>query len=220
MSVRSGHKTSRIAMDLYKGYRVIKVIDIDYHRSIFNPQYFDKDWIERKEVHFDFCKEGNEKRPSQDYNAWAKTIAECKECIDKFLKDDSLYFTAEEREQYVYKPNRKNHWGFGYNSLMKLMREHQKATKRIKILLEDRLTDANFHSECGYLSNGDYEGFEKCAAELSPFNEKFEVYTHTLRKRIKEPKKLIEGLNKVIDDYLASQGIKDTSVEVKFCEEW
>ena len=29
-----------------------------------------------------------------------------------------------------------------------------------------------------------------------------------------------EGLNKAIEDYLASQGIKDTSVKVKFCEEW
>jgi len=27
-------------------------------------------------------------------------------------------------------------------------------------------------------------------------------------------------LNKAIEDYLASQGIKDTSVKVKFCEEW
>jgi hypothetical protein len=31
---------------------------------------------------------------------------------------------------------------------------------------------------------------------------------------------LEDGLNKVISDYLASQGIKDTSVEVRLCEEW
>jgi hypothetical protein len=100
------------------------------------------------------------------------------------------------------------------------MREHQKASKRIKILLEDRLEDANFHTECGYLANHDYEGFEKLVTKDYTFKEKFEVYTMTQRKRIKDPKSLEEGLNKAIEDYLASQGIKDTSVKVKFCEEW
>lgn len=219
MSVRSGRKTSRIPMDLYRGYRVIKVVHITYARNIFDPSRF-SDWEDKREVHFTFCKEGNEKRPSQDYNAWVKTISECKECIDRFIEDDSLYFTDEEREKYIYKPNRKNEWSFGYESLMKLMREHQKADKRIKILLEDRLTDANFHSACSYLAAHDYDGFEKFVADDCRFREKFEVETRTMRKRIKDPKSLEDGLNKVISDYLASQGIKDTSVVVRFCEEW
>jgi hypothetical protein len=206
-------------MTLYKGFYIIQVTEIDYERSIFDPSRF-SDYPRRKEVHYDFCKEGNEKKPSQHYGAWASNVAECKECIDNFIKDDSIYFTAEEREKYVYKPNRKCGWGYGYDSLMKLMKEHQKADKRMKILIEDRLTDANFHSACSYLCDCDYEGFEEWAANNCKLNEKFEVYTHTKRKAIKDPKALEEGLSKVINDYLASQGIKDTSVEVKFCEEW
>ena len=219
MSTRSGHKTSRTPLEVYNGYRIIKVTEIEYERSIFDPSRY-SDYPKRKEIHYDFCKEGNEKKPSQHYGSWASNVKECKECIDNFIKDDSIYFTAEEREKYVHKPNRKCGYGYGYDSLMKIMREHQKADKRMKILLEDRLTDANFHSACSYLAKHDYEGFENFVANDCKFNEKFEIYTQTMRKRIKDPKRLEDGLNKVISDYLASQGIKDTSVIVKFCEEW
>ena len=219
MSVRSGHKTSRESMTEYFGFTIIKVTNIDYARSIFDPSRF-SNFIDKKEIHYDFCKVGDEKYPSKHYGAWANNVKECKECIDNFRKDDSIYFTKEEREKYVYRPNHKCDYGYGYDSLMKVMREHQKADKRIKKLLEDRLTDANFHSACSYLSKCDYEGFENFVANDCKFNEKFEIYTQTMRKRIKDPKRLEDGLNKVISDYLASQGIKDTSVIVKFCEEW
>ena len=88
------------------------------------------------------------------------------------------------------------------------------------IFLEDRLVDANFHGWAGYLSEGRYKEYEELAADECQLREKFEVYTSTKRKRIKDPKNLEEGINKVISDYLASQGIKDTSVRVRFCEEW
>ena len=219
MGVRSGHKTSRTPLEVYNGYCIIRVTEIEYARSMFYSSRY-SDYPKSKEVHYDFCKEGNEKKPSQHYGSWASNIKECKECIDNFIKDDSIYFTAEEREKYVHRPNKKCDYAYGYDSLMKLMREHQKADKRIKILLEDRLVDANFHSWAGFLSECDYKGYEELAAKEHKFNEKFEVYTHTMRKRIKDPQNLVDGLNKVISDYLASQGIKDTSVEVRFCEEW
>ena len=219
MSVRSGHKTSREPLDIYNGYRIIKVTEIDYERSIFDQSRF-SNYPRRKEVHYDFCKEGNEKKPSQDYKVYAKNVAECKEYIDKFLEDDSTCFTAEEREKYVYKPNKKCGYGYGYDSLMKLLKEHQKADKRMKILIEDRLVDANFSSEAGLLANGDYEGYIELVRKDYKFREKFQVYTETECKRIKDPKQFEDGLAKVISDYLASQGIKDTSVNVKFIENW
>jgi hypothetical protein len=206
-------------MTNYKGFTIIQVTEIDYERSIFDPSRF-SNWPKSKEVHYDFCKEGNEKKPSQHYGAWASNVAECKECIDNFIKDDSIYFTAEEREKYVYRPNRKCGWGYDYESLMKLMRQHQKADKRMKILIEDRLTDANFHAECDLLAKGDYEGFIALVRKDYTFKEKFEVYTATECKRIKDPKQFEDGLAKVISDYLASQGVKDTSVNVRFIENW
>lgn len=219
MSVRSGKKTSRNRVTNYKGFDIIQVTEIRYHKSIWGDGY-DRHWIDKKETHYDFCKEGNDTKPSQAYECWASNIAECKECIDNFIKDDSIYFTAEERQKYVKKPNEKCDYGYGYDSLMKIMREHQKADKRMKILLEDRLTDANFHSACGYLKDEDYEGFEKFVADDCKFNEKFEVYTHTKRKAIKDPKALEMVIKSAIDEALLCYGIKETSVEVKYCEVW
>ena len=169
MSVRSGRKTSRYPLDVYKGFRIIKVKIIEYYRSSFSREY--TNYPEKIETHYTFCKEGEEKRPSQDYNVWAKTQHECIECIDKFIKDNSLYYTHEEREKYVYKPNQKCGWGYGYESLMKLLKAHQKADKRMKILIEDRLTDANFHAESGFLSEGKYDEFIKIVRKTYPFRE-------------------------------------------------
>lgn len=225
MSVRSGKKTSRNPMMLYKGFYVIQVTKIEYHRSIWNPEYFDKNWIDHKEVYYNFCKEGDEKLPSKDYQVGAKNVAECKEAIDKFLNGDNkgngdIYYTHEEFQKYVKKPNEKCDYGYGYDSLMKLMRQHQKADKRMQWFLEERLHDANFHTEGDILSTCDYAKFEEYVTNTNPFKEKFEVYTKTLRKRIKDPQTLVEGMNKAIADYLASQGIKDTSVNVRFIENW
>ena len=219
MSVRSGKKTSRNPMTLYKGFYVIQVTKIEYHRSIWNPEYFDKNWIDHKEVYYNFCKEGDEKLPSKDYQVGAKNVAECKEAIDKFLNGD-IYYTHEEFQKYVKKPNEKCDYGYGYDSLMKLMRQHQKADKRMQWFLEERLHDANFHTEGDILSTCDYEVFEDYCAQQYAFKEKFEVITRTKRKPIKDPQTLVEGMNKVIADYLASQGIKDTSVNVRFIENW
>jgi hypothetical protein len=105
---------------------------------------------------------------------------------------------------------------------MKVMREHQKADKRIKKLLEDRLVDANFHSWAGYLAQGDYKAYEELSAKECQFNEKFEVYTMTQRKRIKDPKRLEAHIQSAIEEYFKEHNmdVGNTSVEVKFCEEW
>lgn len=225
MSVRSGKQTSRNLRMLYKGFYVIQVTKVEYHRSMWNPEYFDKNWIDRKEVYYNFCKEGDEKCPSKDYQVAAKNVAECKEAIDKFLSGDKksngdIYYTHEEFQKYVKKPNEKCDYGYGYDRLMKLMRQHQNADKRMQWFLEERLHDANFHTEGDILSSCNYAKFEEYVTNTNPFKEKFEVCTKTLKKRIKDPQTLVEGMNKVIADYLASQGIKDTSVSVRFIEDW
>ena len=224
MSVRSGHKTSREPLEIYNGYRIIKVTEIEYERSLFDTLRYSR-WPKSKEVHYDFCKEGDEKCPSKDYQVWAKNVEECKEAIDKFLNGDNkgngdIYYTHEEFQKYVKKPNEKCDYAYGYDSLMKLMRQHQKADKRMQWFIEERLHDANFHTEGDILSTCDYAKFEEYVTNTNPFKEKFEVCTKTLKKRIKDPQTLVEGMNKVIADYLASQGIKDTSVNVRFIENW
>lgn len=220
MSKYDGITRSRDKVDTYKGFSIIRVLAVHHWYNNYSKCYeMSRQYETKREIYYEFCKEGDENRPSCAYNVTAKKD-EIKGVIDNFIKDDTLYFTDAEREKYVKQPNRKCDYGYGYDSLMRVMREHQKAPKRIKILLEDRLVDANFHGWAGYLSEGRYKEYEELAADECQLREKFEVYTSTKRKRIKDPKNLEEGINKVISDYLASQGIKDTSVVVKFCEEW
>lgn len=220
MGANSGTKVSRRKVDTYKGFDIIKKKTTYYHHSAWRHGY-DTSWVDRVEQEYTFCKEGESNRPSQEYNTYRiKTIQECKDEIDKFIKDDSLYFTDEEREKYVYKPNRKCEWRFGYDSLMKIVREHKKTDKRMKILLEDRLEDANFHYECGLLCEKKYDELVDYIKKEYTFRQKFEIITHTQSKRIKNPQQFEEGLQKVIEDYFAKQEVGTTTAEVKLIKDW
>ena len=154
------------------------------------------------------------------YDVREKTPSECRQCIDNFIKDDTIYFTIEERQKYVTKPNEKCGWGYGYTSLMKVLKEHQKANKRIKILIADRLEDANFRHEADLLNDGKYDEYAAYVRKEYTFKEKFEVMTMTECKAIKDPKQFEQGIAEVIANYLASQGVKNTSVDVKLIENW
>lgn len=222
MGIRSGRKTSRTIVEKYRGFFIVKVTTIEYHRSIFDSSLFDRNWVDKKYTHFTFCKDGDEKCPSKDYQIYVDGIEACKGEIDNFLNgknrdNGDIYHTLEEWRKYVTKPNEKCNWAYGYNSLMKLMRQHRKADKRMKWFIEERLHDANFHSAASILSDGDYDTFEKFVADDNPFRERFEVCTHTKRKPIKNPRELEGIIKSAIEETLLNYGIKETSVEVKYC---
>lgn len=65
--------------------------------------------------------------------------------------------------------NRRNHWGFSANMLMTQMRNYRKAYRNgdthTMELIEFRLEDANFHTECGLLADKDFEGFRQAVKE-------------------------------------------------------
>ena len=147
MSTRNGILVQRRLVESYKGFDIVKVIVTDYENVDNNDSYLT------------FCESGAFNRPSMAYNIYPhpKNVEEVKECIDKFLNDDTLYFTDYEMVKYVYAPNRKYDWSFSKKRLLNLFKKWDKATPRIKILYEDRLTDANFHSECSVLSEEGYE---------------------------------------------------------------
>ena len=221
MSKTDGITRSRNKVEAYKGFAIIKVLAIYHWYSHYSGCYLmSKQYETKREVYYEFCKEGDENRPSQAYLVTEKAIAELKNRIDAMISGKEIYFTEAEREKYVYKPNHKCQWAYGYESLMKIVKEHKKADKRMKILLEDRLDDANFHYEAGMLSEGKYDELEEDIARNYQFREKFEIYTLTKRKRLDNPEGLIDGLKKVLEDYLRGRGVNDTSVCVKFVKDW
>ena len=207
----------------YKGFSIISVLAVHHWWNKWDRRYeMSRQYETKREVYYEFCKEGNENRPAQAYKVYPypKTVEAIKEAIDKMISGEVIYFTDAEREKYVYAPNRKCDWGYGYESLMKILKEHKKADKRMKLLLEDRLDDANFHYEAGELSQEHYDELEKYITDHFTFQEKFEVYTHTKSKPIKDPERLEAHIKSAIEEYFKEHkmDVGDTSVEVKFCK--
>lgn len=62
--------------------------------------------------------------------------------------------------------NARNGWGLSQNMMERLIREHKKARKhgdvRTMSKIEFRLTDINFHTECGLLKAGKYAEAKYC----------------------------------------------------------
>lgn len=225
MGKSDGITRSRWKKESYKGFSIIGVCAVHHWWNQWDRRYeMSRQYEIKRETYYEFCKEGDENRPSHAYtpHPYVKDIESIKKCIDNFIADGTIYFTDAEREKYVYAPNRKCDWRYGYNSLMKILKEHKKADKRMKLLLEDRLDDANFHYEAGELSQEHYDELEKYITDHNPFNEKFEIYTRTKSKRIKDPKRLEAHIKSAIEEYFREHKIDvgDTSVEVKFCENW
>lgn len=167
MSTRSGRLTQRkVVENDYKGFDIVQVTVTEYWKSQFSKYY--TNLVDKKYKYFTFCEKGNGNRPSMAYNIYPKpnTIEEAEKCIDKFIEDDTLYFTEGERQKYVYGPNAKNRWGFTKKMLLDLFKKWKNASPRMKLLYEDRLTDANFHSECGVLA---VEGYDAAVAFVEKY---------------------------------------------------
>lgn len=225
MSKIDGITRSRWKKESYKGFSIIGVCAVQHWYNSYQKRYeMSRQYETKRETYYEFCKEGDENRPSKAYTPYpyVKTIEDIQKCIDNFIKDDSIYFTDAEREKYVYKPNSKCHWAYGYDSLMKLLKEHKKADKRMRILIEDRLDDANFHYESGLLSEQKYDELEEFIADNFQFREKFEIITSTKRGRIKDPERLEAHIKSAIEEYFKEHkmDVGDTSISVNFIKEW
>lgn len=67
--------------------------------------------------------------------------------------------------------NTNNHYGISYGEIIRLAKQHRVARKkndlRTMSKIEYRLTDINFHYECGLMSSGEYDKLIKeCEVKL------------------------------------------------------
>ena len=80
-----------------------------------------------------------------------------------------MYILTNKDYDEIVRLNKRNGWGFSIAMLMRACREHKKAyetgDERRVAMIEERLTDANFHSECSFLSEHDYDGYKKFIKE-------------------------------------------------------
>ena len=201
MGANSGRKVSRSKVgETYKGFSVIRETVKNYHW--YGGRYH-TDWVDSVERYYNFCKEGDEKRPSKMFSCSFTKIAEVKEAIDKMLDGSGFYYTEEEYRKYVSKPNHDNDYGFSYKSIMKLMRDYRNAEPRIKRLYEDRLTDVNFHSYCSLLRDEKYSEFEALAAKELTINEKYYVVLMAHRKGLKDPTAAADIIKEALTEYFS-----------------
>ena len=72
---------------------------------------------------------------------------------------------SERELDRIHRINRKNGYGLTPDQLAALTRRHKKARKsgdtHTMELVEYRLTDINFHHECGMMARGEYAELEK-----------------------------------------------------------
>ena len=76
-----------------------------------------------------------------------------------------MYTLTEKDYSIIYSLNRRNDWGFTKNMLVCILRKYRKALKendyRAMAMIEERLADANFHTERSLLIDKDFEGFKQ-----------------------------------------------------------
>lgn len=68
---------------------------------------------------------------------------------------------TEKETEELNRINAENGWGIDLDELSDLIHQHENARKngdeKIMAKIEYRLTDINFHTECGLLSRGEYD---------------------------------------------------------------
>ena len=79
------------------------------------------------------------------------------------------YQLTEKEYEQVVQLNRRNWWGFSKGMLLDLLRRYKKAyeagDERSMAMMEERLTDANFHSYCALLEEKKFDEFKALVKE-------------------------------------------------------
>ena len=71
--------------------------------------------------------------------------------------NDAFDVLTDKDEDRAVRENRKNGWGFSYPQFKRLVYRHKNGDEHTRQYIEYRLTDANFHAECGLLMRGEYD---------------------------------------------------------------
>jgi hypothetical protein len=165
--VKNGTKVIRTLVRSYKGYSIYKEVIKHLRRCnyIHEELYDNKNVISESVYYGVSTKHGGFKRVSDRYAYCCYSEDEAKSLIDR-IEGGMIVLTEKERHDWVLKPNCDNDWGFNTEMLLAIMRAYKKASPRRRLGYLERLEDANFHTEYGYLEEENYAKFEKAARKL------------------------------------------------------
>lgn len=160
-----GSTTDYSFVSNYKGFAIVKVV----------TTYISK-YNENKYTHYIACiSEEGDKTPwkkgaNRIQNSYGHTEESLLSQINSFIAGDKPIITDADWSKYVKRYNYRHGFGFNRNTLLATMRSHKKGDAKMKILMEDRLEDANFHGYCSDLCNSDYDTF------MERLNEEFPLH--------------------------------------------
>lgn len=163
---QKSYKETFTHISFYKGYGILKetttYFQYDPYFKEYNPYMIQSvsNWYR---VYIP--QKGMKSAKSLSFDSFT-SLEKAMEHIDWLTsgKKDVFYATQADNNK-MHRENAKNGYGLCFEQLMDLMHKHKRATAKGKFLIEERLTDINFHSYCAMLIDRDYQEFEETARE-------------------------------------------------------
>ena len=116
-----------------------------------------------------------------------------------YRKGRSYELSDSEYDRKVSGYNAKNGYGFSRADLTRLAEKHYKGDDRTKAILEERLTDANFHKFSEALSDDDYERYEADMNKTYGKPKKRSPFFESLDKAVRDKVGKIEPSKKAVN---------------------
>ena len=200
MSNRS-YSVKRRYVETYRGFDIVKETTATFFFSGISRRYYN-DLVERTDVRYRICKEGDNKKPSQFVVfSESETVKEAKEQIDKIVNHEKgyIFVTEEEYKKNVRDKNKKNDYAFSYADICKLIKQHREGDEKQKFFVLERLESCNFHGIYSLVANEEYEEAEETAAEEMKMYKDINVTITTKRSMFKMTPKITEAIKEAVE---------------------
>ena len=192
---------SRRYVETYKGFDIVKETTTYFFYSSFSRR-FHEDLIDKREVKYRICKEGDNKKPSKFVVFYGRnTVEEAREQISKIVNHEKgyLYVTEEEYKRNVRDKDKKNGYGLSYADICKFIKQYKKGDEKQRFFILERLENCNFHTIYGLIAQERYEEAEEVAAEDLKLYKDISVTVTTKRSMFDMTDKMKEAIREAIE---------------------
>ena len=192
---------SRQYVETYKGFDIVKETTTYFFYSNFSRR-FHKDLIDKREVKYRICKEGDSKKPSKFVAFYGRdTVKEAREQIDKIVNHEKgyIYVTEEEYKRNVRDKDRKNGYGLSYADICKFIKQYKQGDEKQRFFILERLENCNFHTIYALIVEGRYEEAEEVAAEDLKLYKDISISVTTKRSMFGMTEKMKEAIREAVE---------------------
>lgn len=195
------YSVSRRYVETYRGFDIVKETTATFFFSGISRRYYN-DLVERTDVRYRICKEGDNKRPSQFVVfIESETIQEAKEQIDKIVSHEKgyIFVTEEEYKKNIRDKNKKNGYGLSYTDICKLIKQYKEGDEKQRFFALERLESCNFHEIYGLIVEERYEEAKEAAAEGTKMYKDINVTVTTKRYMLDMTPKMKEAIKEAVE---------------------